>query len=104
MNKLQKIAVGIFIMSIPIINSCKKDEPASCNYATETQDELNAVSAAAVTYGNDPSTANCNAYKAAFQTYLNALNSHSSCVLDSQQTEYHNAIIQAQADLDALQC
>ena len=57
-------------MAIPFLNSCKKDDPVSCNYATEVQNEVNALSAAASAYGNDPSTANCNAFKTAYQNYI----------------------------------
>ena len=105
MRTIHKLVVGICIIAaIPFLNSCKKDDPVSCNYATEVQDELNAVNAAATAYGNDPSTANCNAFKSAYQNYLNALEDHSNCVLAEQQAAYQQALDDAQAAIDGFQC
>ncbi|MBK9983120.1 MAG: hypothetical protein IPP15_11985 [Saprospiraceae bacterium] len=103
MNTFQKIIAGICIMSIPFVSSCKKD-PVTCNWATEVQSELNALSTAAATYGNDPTTANCNAYKAAVQNYLNALEDHKGCVPSEQSAGLQQAIDDERASLDALQC
>ena len=104
MNTFQKIIAGICIMSIPFLSSCGKD-PVSCNYATEVQNELNALSTAATAYGNNPTTANCNAYKTSFQNYLNALEDHRSCATTAGQgAEFQQAIDDAQASLNQLQC
>lgn len=90
-------------MSIPFVSSCKKD-PVSCNWATEVQSELDAVTTAATAYGNNPTTATCNAYKTAFQNYLNALEDHKSCVPSEQSAQLQQSIDAAQTSLDALQC
>jgi hypothetical protein len=104
MITIQKLIAGICIIALPFFIACGKDDPATCDYATEVQDELNAVNAAATTYGNNPTTENCNAFKAAYQNYLNELQDHDNCVLPAQQAQYQDAIDQAQASLDALQC
>jgi hypothetical protein len=76
-----------------------------CNWATEVQDELDAVTAAATAYGNDPTnSAKCNAYKSAFQDYLNALEDHKGCVPSEQSAQLQQSIDAAQTSLDALQC
>ena len=105
MKNFQKLIVGICIMSIPFFSACGNDDPVSCNYAEEVQDELQAVTDAATAYGNDPTNpAKCNAYKVAFQDYLNALEDHDNCVRAEDQAAYDQAIDDAQASINALQC
>ncbi len=106
MKTMQKLIACLMLGLVVLTYSCKKDDdPVGCNYATEVQNEINALSAAATTYGSDPSTANCNAYKAAYQNYLNALEDHLDCAaLSGQQAELQAAINQAQAELDNFQC
>ena len=104
MNTFVKIIAGICIVAIPFFNACKNNDPDPCNYAEETQDELQAVIDASNAYGANPNTTTCNAYKAAFQDYLNALEDHDNCVPAGQEDEYQHSIDQAQAELDALQC
>src|SRR6188768_3102334 len=104
MNTFQKIIAGICIVAIPFFNACKNNDPDPCNYAEETQDELQAVIDASNAYGANPNPTTCNAYKSAFQDYLNALEDHDNCVPAGQEDEYHQSINQAQAELDALQC
>lgn len=94
---------GIVVFSI----GCKKDDdPVGCNYLTEVQNEVNALSTAATEYGNDPTNpAKCQAWKDAYQNYLNALEDNVECAtLSGQQAELQSAIDQAQASLDSIQC
>jgi hypothetical protein len=104
MNTFQKIIAGICIIAIPFVSSCKKD-PVSCNWVTEVQGQLDAVTAAATAYGNDPTnSAKCQDYKTAFQNYLNALEDHKGCVPSEQSAQLQQSIDAAQTSLDALQC
>ncbi len=92
-------------MSIPFFSACGKNDPNTCNYVTEVQNESDALTAALTAYSNDPSTANCNAFKGAYQDYLNALEDHRSCaVAAGQGTAFQQAIDNAQASLDTLVC
>jgi len=106
MNTIQKLLFCLMLGFVVISNGCKKDDdPVGCNYAAEVQDEADALTAAATTYSNNPTTANCNAYKTAFQNYLNALEDHVDCAaINGQQAELQSAIDQAQASVNAIQC
>ncbi len=86
---------------------CKKDnDPVGCNYLTEVQDELNAVNAAVEAYTADPSNpVKCQAFKDAYEDYLNALESHIECAtLSGSEDELQADIDAAQASLDSIQC
>ena len=107
MKSFEKLLVcmlfGIVVFSI----GCKKDDdPVGWNYATNVQDEVNALSTAATEYGNDPTnTAKCQAWKDAYQNYLNALEDNVECAtVNGQEAELQSAINQAQAALDGIQC
>jgi hypothetical protein len=104
MNTFQKIIAGLCIIAIPFVSSCKKD-PVTCNWVTEVQDELNAVTAASEAYSNDPlNSVKCQAYKDAFQNYLNALEDHKGCVPDEQSAQLQDSIDAAQISLNNLSC
>ena len=105
MNTIQKIIAGICIMSIPFISSCGKDDPQSCNYTTELQAEATAVSNAGVAYANDSSTANCLAYKASLEAYLNASEGVKACAnAAGQGTEFQQYLNSLQVTIDSLPC
>jgi multidrug efflux pump subunit AcrA (membrane-fusion protein) len=108
MNSIQKLLACLLLGIVVLTYSCKKDDddPVGCNYATEVQDEVNALTEAATAYSSDPTNlAKCQAYKTAYQNYLNALEDHVDCAaLSGQQAELQSAIDQAQAQLDAFQC
>ena len=107
MNTIQKLLFCLMLGFVVISNGCKKDDdPVGCNYAAEVQDEADALTAAATAYSNDPTnTAKCQAYKNAFQDYLNALEDHVDCAaINGQQAELQSAIDQAQASVNAIQC
>jgi len=98
----------LIIVSFLGVGSCKKKatDPDYCStaWATQVTSEINAVSAAAQTYASDPTTANCNAYKAAYQNYLNALNPFVDCASWSvqQKNELEDAIDEAQQQISTL--
>ena len=105
MKIFQTLIVGICIMSIPFFSSCGDDDPDPCDYALETQDELNDVVDAQEAWIADPTnTAKCNAYKAAWTEYLDDLENHADCVRDVDQAAYDQAIDDAQASINQLQC
>ena len=105
MNTFQKIIAGTCIIAIPFLHACKKDDPVSCNWVTEVQDESDALTVALNAYIADQSTANCNAYKVSFEAYLNALEDHKDCATTAGQgAEIQSSIDSARASLDALQC
>ncbi|MGB4849756.1 MAG: hypothetical protein WBP41_17655 [Saprospiraceae bacterium] len=105
MNTFQKVLIGATVILVPFLGSCKKD-PVSCNYITEVQTESDALIAAANLYYADVTiTANCNAYKAAYNNYLNALEGVKDCATtNGQGPAIQQVIDESRAALDLLQC
>jgi hypothetical protein len=108
MKAFQKVLL-VAVVSFAALFACKKDNPvdpcADFNFQTSLQSETNALTAAATAYGMNPTTENCNAYRNAFQTYLNAASDLQDCANKSGQgEEFQQAINNAQASLDSLQC
>ena len=104
---LSKQLIVIFCFAI-FVTSCSKDgdgvAPCSAAWGTELQTELTAVSTAATTYGMDPSAANCNALKAAYQDYINALKPYGNCatLTGQSRTDWQKALSEAEADIATL--
>jgi len=98
------------ITGILLCAACK-DDPApvdpcnNFNLAVALQAESNAVSAAATAFGLDPTTANCNAFRAAYLAYIEAAQGYQSCANSTGQgAEYQQALADAQAEIDSLMC
>ena len=107
MNSIEKLLVCMLFGIVVFNFGCKKDDdPVGCNYATEVQNEVNALTAATDAYVSDSTNpVKCQAWKDAYQDYLNALEAHKECAaLSGQQDELQAAIDQTQASLDAIQC
>lgn len=107
MNSIQRLFILMCILSVPFFTACDKDddEPQTCDYTTELQAELNAVVAAAEAYGQNPTTANCNAYKNSLQVYLNEAEDFRTCAVNAGQgAQFQASIDQYQAIIDAIQC
>lgn len=96
-------------VSVLAVAACKKDDPVdpcnNFNLSVALQAESQALSNAASVYGQNPTTENCNAYRGAYQDYLDAAADLQGCANSvGQGAEYQQAIADAQASLDALQC
>ena len=95
----------VIILFSPVIFSCKKS-PAICstNWATELVDELNAVSTALTVYYMDQSEDNCNALKAAYQDYIDALRPYGKCenLTGQSRTDWQSALDEAEASIDTI--
>ena len=94
--------------------SCGDDDPddgnVDCNNANsvnaELMDEINAWTAAASAWANDPTDPGlCNDYKDATLDYLNALRALEDCANDAGVgVEFANSITQAEEALAQLTC
>jgi hypothetical protein len=98
----------LIILSFLGVGSCKKKavDPDYCssNWATTIQSQITAVSNAATAYGINPTTTTCNALKAAYVNYIDALEPFSKCTLwvASTKTQWQNMIDEARAELPTL--
>ncbi|MCB0629430.1 MAG: hypothetical protein R2824_18340 [Saprospiraceae bacterium] len=110
MNHFMKFFAVLFVLSLGTTISCTKNDPgpggcaANFNYTAELQAEATALGNAASAYGQDPTTENCNAYKAAYQDYLDAAEDIKLCVPQADLAAYQQAIDDARDNLDALAC
>ena len=107
MKSLFNLLICLMGVLIAVSYSCNNDDddPSGCNWASEVQAEADAFTAAYTTYINNPTTANCNAYVSAGQSYLAELESHLDCAaLAGTQAELQSSIDASQAALDATQC
>ena len=103
MKKLLSFLIIILFLGV---GSCKKEnkDPDYCTSSTWTQQlagQLNAMMAAAITYSASQTTANCNAYKASIQSYIDALKPFEKCTLwtTEQKAQFHEALVEAEADM-----
>ena len=103
---MRKVLLLLAVISFLGISSCKKDsnDGVTCNalWAIEILDEYSALSDASMEYGEDPSPANCVAYKEACQDYVDAMEPYLEC--EDLEEEVQEAIDEMQADIDELDC
>ncbi|MDW3652314.1 MAG: hypothetical protein R8P61_34880 [Bacteroidia bacterium] len=105
MKTLKNLSILAFLLLAFSAISCNQtNNPITCNYAAELQDEATALSNAAAAYGMDQSSANCEAYRQAFMDYLDEAEKLDDCVISSERAAYRQAIDDTQASLDALTC
>lgn len=106
MNSMLKLfAMLALVASVAFVGCDDDDDPVTCNWTQELQDELNAFIQASTNYNNNMTTENCNAYRAAGQAYLDAADDYQSCAnAAGQGAEYAQAIADAQAELNLIVC
>jgi hypothetical protein len=104
MKKL--IPLLVIVLFVISFDSCKKDkgDPDYCtssNWTTQLNDEISAMMTAAITYSSNPTTATCNSYKAAVQSYIDALKPFDNCSLwtAEQKAQFHDYLDEAEQDL-----
>lgn len=108
MKKFYSLSGFVFIFITIIIlglDSCKKEkhDPDYCttNWYTTLESQITAVTNAAMAYGLDQTTANCNAYKSALSSYIDALEPFGECSQFSAETraQWQQMIDESRADL-----
>ncbi len=97
----------VFILfGLMILFSCTKDSAVGCTgaWATELQNEINALSTAIGIYSMEQSEANCNDLKEAYQDYINGMKPYGNCttLTGVNRTEWQNAINEAEAELETI--
>lgn len=81
--------------------------PVFCNDQTFGEAIANAVSGlndAAVLYANDPTTANCEAYRDAAQDYLDEVRRFEGCAIIGAREDFREALREAQESVDMIMC
>ena len=80
----------------------------SCNgflWTQEIEAEITAVSQAGSAYGTNPTVQSCEAYKGSLRTYVDALEDlNVSCIAEANEQEYQQAIVEARASIDDIDC
>jgi len=98
----------VILFGVAIIVSCtkNKDTVPACSvaWASDLQDEIIAISNAGTAYASDPTEANCNAYKTAYQAYINALEPYGNCaaLTGQQRADFEEALQDARDSLSSL--
>ena len=96
----------VCILCLFVLFSCKKDDPVDCSvaWAIGLQNEINAISTATQAYMMDQSDANCNALKAAYQDYIDALRPYGDCatLTGQDRIEWQNALDEAEDNIDTI--
>lgn len=104
--------MALLILAITI--GCNKDDDDDDNNvkcgdnwvaSQEFQDELEKLTEAAQTYGMDPTTENCEAYRAAYLNYLDEVRDFEECYIAvGQQQAFLDAVNAAEMAINDLQC
>ena len=112
MKYANKILMSALLVVASLV-ACNKDDDDDDNVrcgdnwspAVELEDEINAITAAAQTYGMDPSMENCEAYKQSLLDYLDAIRSWEDCYVHiGQQAEFNRQVDEAEQDVMNIQC
>lgn len=112
MQYTTKLLMIAFLMMATLV-ACNKDDDdddgvrcgPNWTPAVELEEEINALSEAAQTYGMDPSTENCEDYKQAILNYLDAIRSWEDCYIAiGQQEEFRRSIEEAEQNAMNIQC
>ncbi|MFZ1706021.1 MAG: hypothetical protein WAT79_16870 [Saprospiraceae bacterium] len=95
-----------FAFNFVSCGSDDNDKGCSVNWALDLQNEINVLNSAAQNYGQNPTTANCNAYKAAAQNYLNKLEPYGNCntLTGQDRVDWQAAFDSARDSVNAIVC
>jgi hypothetical protein len=109
MKMIKAGLAGISLVALIAVTSCNKtNNGGPCrgyvSWALSIQAETTALGLAASAYGQDPSEANCRAYKQAYEDYIDALESQSSCVPGDQRSDFNDSLDDARQELNDLPC
>jgi len=73
-------------------------------YNERVLESLESLQVAVTAYSNDPSTANCEAYRSAAQDYLDTIREFDTCADIISRQEYQESLAEAEMELANLQC
>ena len=93
------------VFSLTLLFSCKKtNKPCSIAWGLELSNEITAISTASLAYSSDDSTENCNSLKAAYQDYIDALETYGNCetLTGQSRDSWKQSLDEAKDDLTTL--
>lgn len=107
-----KFIIPVAGVALFLFSSCNKNDDgplglgAGCGYtwSVRVADELTALSEAASNYAQDSTQANCEAYKKAFNDYLDEAEDVKPCVPADEKDDFQRNIDDARKELDELPC
>ena len=105
--KFKSLIILFSLSLLGILYSCaKKDDNCATAYTTELQAEVNALNTAGQTYAQNPTPANCQAYKTAAQAYVTALEPYGNCasLTGQSRTNFEASLTAAQNAVNSLTC
>ncbi len=103
--------VVLFCLLTTVV-SCGNDDDGGpgvgCNSIALNErfaDEITAVSNASSAYAMDPTPANCQSFKDAYNDYINALDAYENCAVTlNQRAEWEQALDAARSSLNSIVC
>ena len=109
-NTIKMLTIACFTVSI-IVMSCSGGDDSNLvgecgdfNWIEGAEEQINTWNNAAFVYSENPTTANCNAYKTAGANYLNVLEDVKNCVPSAGLSDFNEAIQKAKSELAQLDC
>jgi len=109
--KISNQFIVLFVFSLFILGSCGSSDPleercgSNWNSSVELEQEINNLTDAIVLYSQDPTKENCEAYKGAYQDYINIIKEWEDCyIYAGQQASFNQSIAEAQASIDDIDC
>jgi len=80
--------------------------PCSVQWSIELQDEIDALSQAAIIRGQNPSPATCENFRSAAEDYLEALRPYGNCsaLTGQNRQEWQNAVEEAEVQIQEIDC
>ncbi len=93
------------VISLTLLLSCNKtNKPCSIAWGLELSNEIIAMSTASSAYSVNQSAENCTALKAAYQNYIDALETYGSCetLTGQSRNDWKESLDEAKEDLTTL--
>ncbi|MTB49766.1 hypothetical protein [Lewinella sp. W8] len=108
---MYKFLYPVLLFAAIFVAACGDDDdpvtPNNCTsaaFSTALSDAVMALSDAAVAYGNDPTQANCDAWRQEANDYLDAVEGFETCAAVTSTQEYQDALAQARQEVNNFSC
>lgn len=109
---MYKLIYPVLLFAIVFVSACgNDDEPAptigNCTneaFTNAFNDAIMALSDAAIAYGNNPTQANCDAWRQEANDYLDAIEGFETCTTVNNSQEYRDALADARAEVNNFTC